>query len=273
MVQHINGDWPDLDISIDLPPPKEHYSYEELAQNYATLAVHHGTLLPRIVAALEYLRGHLIGAKGEAASAKISSEAAKASSDATRAALEAHTKEVKLMREALQGQLAVAALGLPPVRPEAPSSATMVDNITSKVSGEFEKIARESAGPYVEAEPKRLIAAVEKAVGEELAKKEALRKISEDAARLAEFDKAVADRKKLVRKVVAGFLVAIAAAAGTWTWGKTQGHVEGAIEGKQAAYDEVRRAAPLATVAPAPVASVPSAPSPPAANAAPAKPR
>lgn len=240
MVSSLNGsDWPELAVSIDLPPPKDHYTEHEMAQNYATLAVHHGILWPRVVAALEYLRGHLIGAKGEAASARAAVEGVKAS-------LEAHTKEVRLVREALQGQLAVTQLGLPPMRPEAPSTVSMVDSITKKVSGEFERIARESEGPYVEAEPKRLLAAVERAVGEELAKKEALRKAAEDAARLAAFERAAADKRKLLRKVVGGFLLAMASAGGSWAWGKAQGH----IEGRQAAMSEVRSvAASASTVA------------------------
>jgi flagellar biosynthesis/type III secretory pathway protein FliH len=246
MVANLNGgDWPELAVSIDLPPPKDHYDEGELAQNYATLAVHHGILWPRVVAALEYLRGHLIGAKGEAASARAVAEGVKSS-------LDAHTREVKLMREALQGQLAATALGLPPMRPEAPSTVSVVDSITSKVSGEFEKIARESSGPYVEAEPKRLIDAVERAVAEELAKREAARKVSEDAARLAAFERVAAERRKLLRKVVGGFLLAAASAAGSWAWGKAQGH----LEGRQAAMQEARQA--IVAAASAPVSTAPA---------------
>jgi hypothetical protein len=139
----------------------------------------------------------------------------------------------------------------------------MVDSITKKVSGEFQKIARESEGPYVEADPKRLVAAVEKAVAEELTKKEKLRKASEDAARLAAFEKGEADRKKLVRKLVAGFLLAIASAAGSWAWGKAQGH----LEGKQAALDEARHSAVAVAATPSMPASALQAPPAPAAIA------
>jgi hypothetical protein len=226
----LNGDWPDLAVSVDLPQPKPYYTDRELAQTYATLAVHHGILWPRVVHALEYLRGHLIGMRGE-----VSTTA----------------KEVKLLREALQGQIAAAALGLPKYRPEAPSTVDAVESIKTKISGEFQKIARESIGPKVEAEPQRLLQIVDKAVTEEMAKREAVRKAAEAAAELQAFKDARERRKKTIRKAAGAFVLAVATAAGTWTWGKAQGH----IEGKQATLDEMRRApTAVATVAPAPSA-------------------
>jgi len=242
MVQQLNGsDWPDLAVSLDLPAPKDHYSPQELAQTYATLAVHHGILWPRVVSALEYLRGHLIGVRGEFATVG---------------------KEVKLLREALQGQIASAKLGLPPMRPEAPSAVTMVDSITKKVSGEFERIAKESQGPYVEADPKRLLKVVEAAVADEIAKKEAARRAAEDAAALETFKEAARARKKFLRKVAGAFAIAVATAAGSWAWGKAQGHVE---ERQAAAVARLS----IAVAAPAGTAAAAAAPLPAPAAATP----
>lgn len=254
MVQDLNGsDWPNLDFTVDLPQPKPFYTPQELAQNYATLAVHHGQLWQRVVHALEYLRGHLIGTKSEVA---------------------ATAKEVKLLREALQGQIASSKLGLPPMRLEAPSTVSAVESIKTKISGEFEKIAKESQGPYVEADPRRLMQVVEKTITEELARRDAAKQALEQAAKLKAFEDAAHARKKFLQKAVGAFLVAVATAAGTWAWGKTQGH----IEGKQAAYDEVRKGYAMApqsyaatavtavattsasAVAPMPAAAAPAAP-------------
>lgn len=222
--ESLNGDvWPELPSSTpDLPKLEARPTPLELAQAYATLAVHHGQLWPRVVLALEYLRGHLIGAKGEAAKA---------------------SDEVRKLREELQGQRLSRELGLPSIRPEAPSSVDMAESIKTKVSGAFERIAKETKGPHLEADPKRLAAVVGAAVDEELARREAKKKADDNAIRLAAIDDAAKARKKNLKKIILAGLIAFATAGGTWSWGKLQGRVEGHLEGKSEGFEEGKKAA------------------------------
>lgn len=220
--REINGEdeWPELDSSVELPRAEDLHSDREYAQAYATIAIHHGQTYRRIVHALEYLRGHVVGARGEAAlAAKKATEA---------------VEGVRLLRESFAGKRAAEELGLPPMRPEAPSTIDMAESIKKKISGEFGKIARETTGPHIETDPKRLIDVVGKAVDEELAKRERERKTREDAEELESRRQADADakknRRKIVRVMVLAFAGAVATAAGTWTVGKATGHGEGVAE-------------------------------------------
>jgi hypothetical protein len=219
----INGggsEWPDLDVAVDLPEPKEHYSDREMAQTYATLAVHHGMLWPRVRQALEYLKEHFFAELGRAH---------KALEDSAKA-MESHSKEVRLLKEAVLGQRAAAELSLPPMRPELPSAVATAESIKSKVSGVFEQIAKETKGPRVEADPKRLADIVGQAVDEEMARREAAQNAKRDAdeleARRQADVNAKKNRRKLVKAMVFAFAAAMAGAAGTWTWGKAQGVAE-----------------------------------------------
>jgi hypothetical protein len=238
VAQHSNGDWPDFAATIDLPPPKPRYSYEELAGNYATVTLQWGALWPRVIHALEYLRGHLIGAKADAGAA--------------RDGVAALQREMKLLREAVQGQAAAKELGLGPVQ-----SASQIDSqvaaVTKRISGELHKVVSESPGPKIEAEPDRIIRIVEKVLEEDAAKKLAIA----NAARLSAIDdaqKVEAERKKKLRqKMIAMFLGAIAAGAGSWIWGKAQGR----IEAHDAAVAEVRQEMKAAGVVAAPAAAAP----------------
>lgn len=221
------GDWPELDSAVELPRAEDLHTDREYAQAYATIAIHHGQTYKNIVHALEYLRGHLVGARGEAAmAAKKAAEAADG---------------VRLLREAIEGKKAAEALGLPPMRPEAPSTVEMAESIKKKISGEFGKIALETKGPHVETDPRRLVDVVGKAIDEEMARREAAQKAKRDADELDARRQADVDRKKRNRKyiklAVAAFVTSAAGGFGTWTWGKAQGHLEAHAE----AVDEVKK--------------------------------
>ena len=211
-----NGEWPEFNSDADLPRPEDLHSDREYAQAYATIAVHHGQTYKKVVHALEYLRGHVIGARGEAANAARIGAIV--------------SGEMRLLKEVVQGKAAAQALGLPPMRPELPSTIDAVESIKTKVSGEFAKIARESTGPHVEADPKRLVDVVGKAVDEELARREAARKALANVERLAAIDAAAAQRRKNIRKIVLAGLCAFAAAGGAWAWGKAAGKIEAKAE-------------------------------------------
>jgi hypothetical protein len=231
MVAHLNGDeWPDLPTAPpDLPKMGDHPSLLELAQNYATLAVYHVGLWDKVIHALEYLRGHVIGAKNEAAAA---------SREIRRLREEMEIRDVRATETKIPSPPGIPGMKLPPMRPELPSTAQVIENVSKRVSGSFEKIAKESQGPYVEAPPERLADEVKKALSAELAARDALR----NAARIQEIEDAEKHQKKLRKKIIVGgvlaFVVAFGTAAGTWSWGKAQGsfegHVKGLEEGKKA---------------------------------------
>lgn len=229
----LNGDvWPELPSSTpDLPRLEARPDPLVLAQAYATFALHYGQYLPKVSMALEYLHGHVIGARGDVA--KIAAE-------------------MKKLREELQGQRAMRELGLPAMRPEAPSTVDVAECIKTKVSGAFEQIAKETKGPHIEADPKRLAAVVGAAVDEELARREAAQKAKKDAEELEmrrQTDvQRQKDRRKIIRVMVLAFAAAVATAAGTWTWGKASGVAE---EGRRQHSTSAPPAAVPAIMAPA----------------------
>jgi hypothetical protein len=123
---------------------------------------------------------------------------------------------------------------VPPMRPPTDSSLDLMEKARSQVSSEYSRLARETEGPsgVVQATPDKLTAIAEKAVKVALEE----RRQRDDTLRLQAYDDAIKDRRKWMIRLASAFVMAIVGAAGTWTWGKAAGHVEGhdsgVIEGR-----------------------------------------
>lgn len=213
-LREVPRDWPD-GLTSELPPIPEltdRASYPELARILGTVVVRDRQLWPKIVHALEWLRGRAIAEDSAAARAEAAAARAEAGV------------------EALRAEIRSVAPTLPPMRPESPSSVDVVETTTSRIGQKLKEIARESDGPNVDADPERLEREMRKILEAELAKREAARNVERLAAIDEERKLRAQNRASMVRGVVIGVVTASILGAGSCAWSTARSKAAGALE-------------------------------------------
>jgi hypothetical protein len=216
-LRDVPRDWPE-GLTSELTPVPElpsHAGYPELARAFGTVVVRDRQIWPKIVHALEFLRGRAMADDSTASRAAAAAEAALAKVDELRAEI----------------ARAVPTLPpLPPMRPESPSGLDVLEATTDRFGQKLKEIARESDGPNVDADPERLRREMHKILEIELAKREAARNVERLAAIDAENRLRARNKASTVQGVVIGVVTASILGAASCAWSTARGHAAGALE-------------------------------------------